>query len=313
MAKGKQTALSAKSARSARKAAAPGKKATQVRPSLQGRSAAKAAAEANQGGTKQARIIALLTRGTGATLDELVAATGWLPHTTRAALTGLRHKGFVLDKSKRQDGKLSTASAAVPRPAKRADAMAHEDTALEDEIARLRALDLPGLQARWRTMFGRRTPAHLPRHLLLRIIAYRLQADLHGDLDRATVRSLDRLAKAGASRSAPLPDASSVRPGTLLVREWDGVLHRVMAIDEGFAWNGTSTGACLRLPVRSRARAGTDPASSACAMSPDEGWCQAPALRHLHPGVDRAWAGAGLQLPRRAARGRRGLHQEPGP
>ena len=58
----------------------------------------------NQGGTKQARVIALLERDTGATLDELVAATEWLPHTTRAALTGLRHKGFVLDKSKREDG-----------------------------------------------------------------------------------------------------------------------------------------------------------------------------------------------------------------
>ena len=63
---------------------------------------------------------------------------------------------------------------------------------------------------------------------------------LHGDLDTASVRALDRLAKAGSDRSAPLPQASSVRPGTLLVREWDGVLHRVMALEQGFAWNGTS-------------------------------------------------------------------------
>ena len=119
--------------------------------------------------------------------------------------------------------------------------MAYQDTtALEDEIARLRGLDLAGLQARWRTMFGRRAPAHLPKHLLLRIVAYRLQAEVHGDLDPASVRALDRLAKTGSDKSAPLPQASSVRPGTLLVREWDGVLHRVMALDEGFAWNGTS-------------------------------------------------------------------------
>ena len=118
--------------------------------------------------------------------------------------------------------------------------MPDNPTALDDEIARLRCLDLAGLQARWRTMFGRRAPAHLPKHLLLRIIAYRLQADLHGDLDSATVRYLDRLAKAGTGRSAPLAEASSVRPGTLLVREWEGVLHRVMALDQGFAWNGTS-------------------------------------------------------------------------
>ncbi len=118
--------------------------------------------------------------------------------------------------------------------------MAHEDTALEDEIARLRGLDLAGLQARWRTVFGRRAPAHLPKHLLLRIIAYRLQADLHGDLDPQSVRYLDRLAKSGAEKSAPLPQASPVRPGTVLVREWDGVVHQVMALDDGFAWNGTT-------------------------------------------------------------------------
>ena len=119
--------------------------------------------------------------------------------------------------------------------------MTHDDTTvIEAEIARLRGLDLPSLQARWRTTFGRRAPAHLPKHLLLRILAYRLQAEVHGDLDAASVRCLDRLAKAGSDKSAPLPQASSVRPGTLLVREWDGVLHHVTTLDEGFSWNGTS-------------------------------------------------------------------------
>ena len=50
-------------------------------------------------------MISLLQRDSGATLDELVDATGWLPHTTRAALTGLRQKGFVLTKSKNEAGK----------------------------------------------------------------------------------------------------------------------------------------------------------------------------------------------------------------
>ena len=63
-------------------------------------------------GTKQALIAGLLARDQGATLDELVAATGWLPHTTRAALTGLRRKGCTLDKSSREDGK--TAYRIVP-------------------------------------------------------------------------------------------------------------------------------------------------------------------------------------------------------
>ena len=47
-------------------------------------------------GTKIAQVIELLQRGDGATLAELVVATGWLPHTTRAALTGLRKRGYAV-------------------------------------------------------------------------------------------------------------------------------------------------------------------------------------------------------------------------
>jgi hypothetical protein len=38
----------------------------------------------------------LLSQAEGATLAALIAATDWLPHTTRAALTGLRKRGYVL-------------------------------------------------------------------------------------------------------------------------------------------------------------------------------------------------------------------------
>ncbi len=53
--------------------------------------------------TKGAMVLDLLRREQGATLDELVLATGWLPHTTRAALTGIRKKGHAVAKSKRGD------------------------------------------------------------------------------------------------------------------------------------------------------------------------------------------------------------------
>lgn len=51
---------------------------------------------APRGGSKLARIIALLERDHGATIAELIAATGWLAHTTRAALTGLRKRGYAV-------------------------------------------------------------------------------------------------------------------------------------------------------------------------------------------------------------------------
>jgi hypothetical protein len=59
-----------------------------------------------RGGTKIALVVGLIQRSLGATLDELVASTGWLPHTTRAALTGLRRRGYEvsIDRSDKKRG-----------------------------------------------------------------------------------------------------------------------------------------------------------------------------------------------------------------
>ena len=50
--------------------------------------------------SKAQQLAAMVVRDEGATLDQMVAALGWLPHTTRAALTGLRKKGFVISSDK---------------------------------------------------------------------------------------------------------------------------------------------------------------------------------------------------------------------
>ncbi|ANY19608.1 hypothetical protein A6F68_01089 [Tsuneonella dongtanensis] len=55
------------------------------------------------GSSKIAAVIALLERPEGATLAEMVEATGWLPHTTRASLTGLKKKGHTITKDKRDE------------------------------------------------------------------------------------------------------------------------------------------------------------------------------------------------------------------
>ncbi len=52
--------------------------------------------------TKASTVVALLAREGGATLPELIEATGWLPHTTRAALTGLRKKGHAIVRCTRE-------------------------------------------------------------------------------------------------------------------------------------------------------------------------------------------------------------------
>ena len=115
---------------------------------------------------------------------------------------------------------------------------------LDDEIAHLRGLDLYGLRARWKSMFRRQPPSHLPRHLLFAVLAYRLQADELGDLDPVTARLLKQIAIGGGTREASRwadefgRRRAELKPGTILMREWNAQAYRVMVVDEGFAWNG---------------------------------------------------------------------------
>jgi hypothetical protein len=117
-------------------------------------------------------------------------------------------------------------------------------TSVEDEIAHLRRLDLGGLRARWQSAFRRPAPAHLTRHLLFSVIAYRVQADRYGDLDHATSQVLDRsdMKETGRVTSARLASFDQKRtkltPGTVLVRQWDRQSQQVMVMADGFAWNG---------------------------------------------------------------------------
>jgi hypothetical protein len=112
---------------------------------------------------------------------------------------------------------------------------------IEIGIAQLRDLDLAGLRAHWRNVFRRPAPLNLPRHLLFRMLAYRLQADRFGDLDGESRRLLDDAVspEAAGKRAAEVRGlCRDVKPGTILAREWKGRMHRIAVLTEGFAWNG---------------------------------------------------------------------------
>ena len=55
-------------------------------------------------GSKLSIVIDLLARKKGAGIEELASATGWLPHTTRAALTGLRKRGYAIERERSEKG-----------------------------------------------------------------------------------------------------------------------------------------------------------------------------------------------------------------
>ena len=120
---------------------------------------------------------------------------------------------------------------------------AAESASVNIEVARLRDLDVKELRAHWETAWAKKAPAHLPRHLLLRVLAYRLQAERLGDLDAESRRLLDRSASPEqTSRRAAEANkrTNRLRPGTVLGREWNGHVHRVAVMAGGFAWNGST-------------------------------------------------------------------------
>jgi hypothetical protein len=125
-----------------------------------------------------------------------------------------------------------------------------EAETLDAAVAGLAALDAHQLRLQWRDHLGGAAPTHLPRWLLLRVLAYRLQAAALGDLDKASLRAI-RASQGGAIDFAARPfnnrkpttrDGIGLNSGALLVREWRGKLERVMVLDKGFAWNGMTFG-----------------------------------------------------------------------
>jgi hypothetical protein len=90
-------------------------------------------------GTKLAQVIVLLRRDIGATLDDLIAATDWLPHTTRAALTGLRKRGYPVARERSDRKRESTYFIRSDRTVLGESGSAHGETIPVDEPAAVSA------------------------------------------------------------------------------------------------------------------------------------------------------------------------------
>ena len=105
------------------------------------------------------------------------------------------------------------------------------------KLAELHGLDLAALRQRWRALYRNEAPVPIGRTLLLHALAYRLQETALGGLKRSTCRLLERVAE-GNVRPPPATETLKINPGTVLIREWHGVSHRVTVLKDGVLLRG---------------------------------------------------------------------------
>ncbi len=111
------------------------------------------------------------------------------------------------------------------------------------ELARLEALTLFELKGEWRRLHRMAPPKRMSRDLLMRGITYKIQERRLGGLSPSILR---KLAPHGAAEDAltqqKIVPPITLKPGSRLVREWRGVTHRVLVLDNGFEWRGERYG-----------------------------------------------------------------------
>lgn len=115
--------------------------------------------------------------------------------------------------------------------------IAHKDAASFD----LLNLSASEIEKTWRQHLSDKVPHHLPKSLLSRLLAYRLQVEQHGGLSKKTLsylKAIEADLRVGRAPAIPDPDEQKLKPGCQLIREHDGIDHRVTVIDGGYQWTG---------------------------------------------------------------------------
>lgn len=110
---------------------------------------------------------------------------------------------------------------------------------ITNEIGALADLDLNDLRARWLKVTGRAAPKAFRTEMLRRALAYELQVAAFGGLSSSLKRQLSDLARAAREdRFDEALGTTHLKPGTMLMRVWDGKTENVMVTRDGYVWSG---------------------------------------------------------------------------
>ena len=123
-----------------------------------------------------------------------------------------------------------------------------------EALSRLPKLDPGELREEWRRLYKTDASPHLSRELLIRAVAYRMQEVALGGLRLEPQRQLRQIATELKQTGAAKRIRPQLKPGTRLMREWQGRTYEVVVLDDGFSWQGTR---CNSLSAIARKITGT--------------------------------------------------------
>src|SRR5712664_2167243 len=105
--------------------------------------------------------------------------------------------------------------------------------------SRLPKLDIRELREEWRRLYKTDASPHLSRELLIRAVAYRMQEVALGGLRPEPQRQLRQIAmELKQTGEAAKHFRPQLKPGTRLIREWQGRTYEVVVLDDGLSWQG---------------------------------------------------------------------------
>ena len=116
----------------------------------------------------------------------------------------------------------------------------HQSGVTKEALSRLPELDLRQLRELWCRLYKTAAPPRLSRELLIRAVAYRIQELASGGLRPELQRQLHQIAlELQQTGRATMRARPQLKPGTRLLREWQGRSHEVLVLNDGFSWQAT--------------------------------------------------------------------------
>lgn len=108
---------------------------------------------------------------------------------------------------------------------------------IPDRVLELENLDRANLRIAWIDLFAKAPPHHLSMMFMRKVIIHEEQCRIFGGPSPALKRALNAAANGKSASSSAI---TACKPGTQLIREWNGKVFKVEVKEDDYSLNGVS-------------------------------------------------------------------------